>query len=495
MTSETLQKARDYEGPYPGSGSSPRPCYHLTPRIGWMNDPNGFSYYKGQYHLFYQYHPYSTQWGPMHWGHAVSSDLLHWTYLPCALAPDQPYDEAGCFSGSAIELPDGRHLLMYTGVRREAQPNGSTKDVQTQCIAIGDGLDYEKLDCNPVLDEKDLPEGGSRYDIRDPELWREPDGTNRCVVGDRPAAGSGSLPVYRSEDAIHWQLETVLDRCYNEFGKMWECPDVFPLDGKTVVLVSPQDMTPVGLEFHNGNGTLCLIGERDPDTGAFQREDLQAIDYGLDFYAPQTVLSPDGRRIMVAWMQNWDTCVVQHPGRCWFGQICTPRELSVQNGRLIQWPIRELETLRGRRVYHSALVSDEVVLPGVSGRVVDMTVTLRPGQPDAYQMFRIKVAYDSTHYTMITYKPRTSVLRVDRGHSGFNRDFIHERKCLVRSQGGAIQLRILLDRCSVEVFVNGGEQALSTVLTTPISADGISFEAIGGQVMMELEKYDLTLDG
>ncbi len=218
MTSETLQKARDYERPYPGNGASPRPCYHLTPRIGWMNDPNGFSYYKGQYHLFYQYHPYSTQWGPMHWGHAVSPDLLHWTYLPCALAPDQPYDGAGCFSGSAIELPDGRQLLMYTGVRREAQPNGTTQDVQTQCVAIGDGLDYEKLDCNPVLDETDLPEGGSRYDFRDPKLWREADGTYRCVVGNRTSDGSGSLPIYRSEDCIHWQLETVLDRCYNVFG-------------------------------------------------------------------------------------------------------------------------------------------------------------------------------------------------------------------------------------------------------------------------------------
>ena len=99
--------------------ASARPVFHLTPRVGWMNDPNGFSYYKGQYHLFYQYNPYSTQWDSMHWGHAVSHDLLHWTYLPAALAPDAPYDSFGCFSGSAIGMPDGKQLLMYTGVRKE----------------------------------------------------------------------------------------------------------------------------------------------------------------------------------------------------------------------------------------------------------------------------------------------------------------------------------------------------------------------------------------
>lgn len=101
-----------------------------------MNDPNGFSFYRGKYHLFYQYYPYKPFWGSMHWGHAVSTDLLHWTYLPAALAPDQPFDNRGCFSGSALTLPDGRHLLMYTGVSQETQEDGSVKDIQTQCLAV-----------------------------------------------------------------------------------------------------------------------------------------------------------------------------------------------------------------------------------------------------------------------------------------------------------------------------------------------------------------------
>ena len=124
-----------------------RPVFHLTPYTGWMNDPNGFSFFQGKYHLFYQYNPYDTMWDAMHWGHAVSEDLLHWEYLPAAMAPDEWYDDAGVYSGSAEQLPDGRQLLMYTAVRVEG---GDKKtEVQTQCVAIGDGVNYTKVPENP----------------------------------------------------------------------------------------------------------------------------------------------------------------------------------------------------------------------------------------------------------------------------------------------------------------------------------------------------------
>ena len=185
MASEGLQKARKYEIEQEKQiKEQDRPSFHLASRVGWMNDPNGFSIYQGKYHMFYQYHPYTTQWGPMHWGHAVSEDLLHWEYLPAAIAPDETYDKDGCFSGSAIELKDGRQLLLYTGVRREEQEDGEVRDIQTQCVAIGDGINYEKYEGNPVLTQEDLPEGGSRFDFRDPKLWQEKDGSYACVVGN-----------------------------------------------------------------------------------------------------------------------------------------------------------------------------------------------------------------------------------------------------------------------------------------------------------------------
>ena len=139
--SQALQDARRYEERF-GTAipDGDRPLFHLTPWIGWMNDPNGFSWYQGQYHMFFQYHPYNSHWGPMHWGHAVSRDLLHWDFLPCALAPDMPYDKDGCFSGSAVELSDGRQMLMYTSVRHETMSDGQVRDVQTQSLAFGDVL-------------------------------------------------------------------------------------------------------------------------------------------------------------------------------------------------------------------------------------------------------------------------------------------------------------------------------------------------------------------
>lgn len=493
MNSEKLQKARDYEARYAAFvPDSERPAFHLTPRIGWMNDPNGFSFYKGEYHMFYQYNPYETKWGPMHWGHATSSDLVRWTFQPCVMAPDKDYDNFGCYSGSAIELPNGQHLLMYTGVNVEIRDDGRKNEIQTQCLAIGDGTSYEKIPENPVISSKDLPEGGSAIDFRDPKIWREEDGSYACVIGNRPADGSGSVLLYRSADAFHWKFDCILDQCWNEFGKMWECPDFFALDGQDVILTSPQDMQPSGLEFHNGNATLCLIGKFDRETKHFERERVQSIDYGLDFYATQTILTPDGRRVMAAWMQNWDSCYQLQTEQSWFGQLILPRELSIRNGRLIQNPIREIEKYRGRRVRHKiALSGEETSLRGVYGRVLDMTITVHSNTDNIYQLLRIKLANGGQHYTLITYKPATSILKLDRNHSGFCRDIIHERKCVVSNRRGDIKLRILLDRFSVEVFVNDGEQSLSATIYTPQTADGISFE-VQGQAQLEVEKYDLA---
>ena len=493
MISETLQKARGFEAKYaPFIPNGQRPAFHVTPAIGWMNDPNGFSLYQGEYHLFYQYHPYSCQWGPMHWGHVKTRDFLRWEYLPAALAPDMEYDQNGCFSGSAMELPDGRQLLVYTGVRRRLSPDGRTEEIQTQCQAIGDGVNYDKCPANPMLTDRDLPAGGSALDFRDPKAWRDGDGVYRMVVGNRTRDGSGAVLLYESRDVQNWRFVTTLDASHNQYGRMWECPDFFPLDGKQVLLVSPQEMSPIGLEFHAGNGTVCFIGSYDPETRQFRREHVQAIDYGIDFYAPQTLLTPDGRRVMIAWMQNWSTtCAVPHDCR-WFGQMSLPRELHIRNGRLIQTPVRELEAFRRDRVsYQNVLVNGETYLHGLRGRMVDMTVNVRPVSRDSYACFRVNVARDGEFATTIRYKPDTSILKIDRTRSGSNADIVHTRSFLVRPRDGELELRIVLDRYSVEVFVNGGEQAASAVIYTPQEADAISFDA-EGSVLVDVEKYDIV---
>ena len=491
MTSEALQKARDFEARYgPLIPDSERPAFHATPIIGWMNDPNGFSMFQGEYHLFYQYHPYSNEWGPMHWGHLKTKDFLHWEQLPAAMAPDQEYDTSGCFSGGAVELPDGRQLLMYTGVQRAHNAEGFIQDVQTQCIVIGDGVDFEKCPLNPVLSRQDLPAGGSSVDFRDPKVWREPDGMYYVVIGNRTEDESGAILLYRSKDCLEWEFVRTLDRSYNQYGRMWECPDFFELDGRQIILTSPQEMNPVGWEFHAGNGTICLMGSYDPEKG-FARERVQAIDYGLDFYAPQTLLAPDGRRIMIAWMQNWST-VGAKPFHCrWFGQMTLPRELSVQNGRLYQVPVRELENYRGVGVFHHHIsVSGETNLPGVQGRLVDMTVTVRPMGQSSYRWFRIHVAKDGQHDTIIRYKPDENTVKIDRTRSGLPYDIVHTRSFLIPPEGEEIKFRIILDRFSLEVFVNDGAVAASAVIYTPQEADAITFEA-GGLALIDVEKYEL----
>ena len=493
MTTQTLREARKYEETAEKMiKKEERPDFHLSVRTGWLNDPNGFSYYRGEYHLFYQYYPYESKWGSMHWGHAVSKDLLHWEYLPAALAPDEKYDKDGCFSGSAVVLPDGRHLLMYTGVVKEHQADDVFCDVQTQCLAVGDGVDYEKYGMNPVLDWRDLPKGASRYDFRDPKMWQEKDGTYYCVAGNRPADGSGQILLYMSKDGFKWEFKSILAANHNRFGKMWECPDFFELDGTWVLLTSPQDMLPKGFEYHNGNGTLCLIGDYDRETYTFKEKKDQAVDYGIDFYAPQTVLSPDGRRIMIGWMQNWDACNLRSPEEPWFGQMSIPRELSVKNGRLYQWPIRELDRMRSNKTEHRNIsFSGTISLDGVKGRRVDMELALRPGdEENLYQKFAVRFAQNEQYQTSLSFRPRESILKVDRKFSGSRRAIIHQRRCLVNSTGGRIKMRIILDRFSVEVFVNDGEHVLTATMYTEQEADGISFFG-DGDVDMDVVKYDL----
>ncbi|MBO5520286.1 MAG: glycoside hydrolase family 32 protein [Eubacterium sp.] len=494
MISQALRDARRYEEILEKQISpQERPAFHLTPRSGWMNDPNGFCWYHGAYHMFYQYYPYASHWDDMHWGHAVSRDLLHWEFLPAALAPDELYDRDGCFSGSAITLPDGRHLLMYTGVVNEKDRNGKTWGVQTQCVAIGDGIDYEKYEGNPVLTEKDLPEGASRFDFRDPKIIQKKDGSLLCLLGSRPADKSGQILLYGSKDGLHWEFRKVLIANNCRFGKMWECPDFFSLDGHQVLLTSPQDMLPEGFEYHNGNGTLCLIGSWDEDKEEFIASKDQSIDYGIDFYAPQTVETPDGRRIMIGWLQNWDACAIRDDEDPWAGQMSLPRELSIRDGRLYQAPIREIEELRSNRAaYGDVHVNGSLELENISGRCVELLVSVRPKDPaNVYHKFSIYFAQNEQYHSTISYRPHEAVLKIDRKFSGSRRAIIHQRRCLVEeSRNGEIQLRIILDRFSSEIFINDGRQVVSAAMYTPLDAEGMSFFA-DGEAVMDIVKYDL----
>lgn len=197
------------------------PEFHVAPQIGWINDPNGFSYYNGKAHLFYQFHPYGKEWGPMHWGHCVSSDLIKWEYCPVALAPDMDYDVDGCFSGSAIATDKG-HMLVYTGVSHE-EINGERQEFQNQCIALGDGKSYKKIEKNPVITGDMMPENFSREHFRDPKVWKEDDGYY-LVAGNKTSDGKPHVVLFYSENMYDWKYVSVLAE--DNTGKYEQCGSV-----------------------------------------------------------------------------------------------------------------------------------------------------------------------------------------------------------------------------------------------------------------------------
>ena len=485
MESEMLRKAREYEQFNRERVRDTLPVFHVTGGIGWINDPNGFSLYKGEYHLFFQYYPYDVSWGPMHWGHVKTKDFIRWEYLPAALAPDAEYDKDGCFSGSAVELSDGDHLLLYTGVRKTDDGD----EYQTQCIAVGDGVDYLKSPLNPVIDSSMLPDGGSHVDFRDPKIWRDGDGFHTVAANLCPD-GSGAILQYDSDDGQHWRYAGVLAAGRGHYGTMWECPDFFTLNGKAVLLHSAHEMQNEGLEYHPGDGTVCHIGQFDPEKRCLLDEHVQTIDYGLDFYAPQTVETSDGRRIMIGWMQSWAGSREGRPHLPFFGQMTVPRELSIRDGRLYQKPVRELEACRRNVVrYENVTVTDWLCLPGVAGRMLDMQLRIR----GTYGSFRIRVAEGEGVYTELTILPEAGIMRMDRLNSGFPHDIVHVREFPAPVQKGELDLRIIMDKYSLELFAGGGACAASMTLYTPLSAEGIRFSA-DGAALLDVEKYDISVN-
>lgn len=463
------------------------PVFHVTPPCGWMNDPNGFSVYQGKIHLFYQFHPYSEVWGPMHWGHYETEDFIKWTELPVALAPDQNYDAAGCFSGSGIETEKG-HLLVYTGVM-ETEENGEKCTWQNQCLALGDGNTYRKLEQNPVVTGNMLPEHCSREHFRDPKIWKEEDGYY-MVVGNKTDGGVPQVVLFHSEDAIAWQYVSVLASDKDgKLGTMWECPDFFRLEGEYVLITSPQDLC-ANQEFHNGNNSVYYMGKYDKSQHVFHYENVYSLDDGLDFYAPQTMLAPDGRRIMIGWMQSWDSNI-RPAGQKWSCMMTIPRELRIEQGKILQSPVREIEKYHKNAVcYEKQEVSGDCRFEGIHGRVLDMTVEILGGD---FREFTISFAQNEHFHTSFTLLKDKNIIEIDRTYSGMVRDAIASRKTKVKCPAEKWKIRLLLDKYSAEIFLNDGAQVFSTTFYTPLEAEEISF-ICDGRAMINIEKYEMAVD-
>lgn len=316
--------------------------YHFEPETGWMNDPNGLIFYKGKYHAFFQHNPYSSQWGQMHWGHAVSDDLLHWQELPIALYPDQWYeDEGGCFSGSAVEK-DGKLYLFYTSVSHELK--------QTQSVAYSDdGVHFTKYPGNPVIRNNPL----GYADFRDPKVTQI-DGVYYMVVGTGNET-TGKVLLFTSEDLLRWDYVGILFEGA-EYAHCIECPDFFKLEDKYVLMFSKIGETERSTQF--------VVGDfRD---GRLTDYTIFRPEWGIDFYAPQTFCRDD-RRIMIGWMYHWGK---EAPEGCpYAGALSIPRELKFQEGRLCNYPVQEVQHLLKQESAYVSCNRNELRLRDRQGNV------------------------------------------------------------------------------------------------------------------------------
>lgn len=482
-----LEKANQYQEAN-RIDAGEKPAFHITPPIGWMNDPNGFSVYQGKIHLFFQYHPYSDVWGPMHWGHCISDDFITWQELPVALAPDQDYDAGGCFSGSAITTEDG-HALVYTGVIEQKQEDGSKALIQQQCLAVGDGIQYNKTETHPVIEGRQLPEGFSREDFRDPKVWKE-DGTYYLVAANKNAQQNGQVVLFQSKDLRSWDYVSVLADNQGIYGIMWECPDFFALDGKHVLVVSPQDMQADGKEFHNGNQSAALIGVYDRQQHRLLEEQIVSLDYGTDFYAPQTLQAEDGRRILIAWMHSWDMNIKPAEQK-WNGMMTLPRQIELKDGMLIQNPVQELEQYRTEPVsYPAKEIAGTCTLPGLCGRIQDLTVEIIDGD---YETFSIDLAANERYSTRFCYHRTTQTITFDRTYCGMRRDAVCQRTMKIKKPMNTLKLRFILDKYSVELFVNDGTQTFTSTFYTPLDAEDIILSC-DKKAVVNIMKYKLQID-
>lgn len=459
-----------------------RPAYHCAPPIGWVNDPNGFSYWNGRYHLFGQFYPYEPVWGPMHWGHWVSDDMVSWQWVSTALAPDSPFDDKGCFSGTAVADGD-RLVLMYTGVH--ADETGRT--IQEQCVAVStDGVHFEKLPCNPVIRAEHLPADGDPVDFRDPKLMRTKDGW-RAIVANRGASGGRQLS-FSSPDLVSWRCDGVF---LEDIGDMPECPDYFDLDGRKAMITCVMNMPQDGLRFPSGSPVVYILG-REQD-GRLIPDALEAADNGIEFYAPETVRMPDGRQVMLGWLHMWGhESPTQYLGHRWCGMYTIPRELFVKDGRMHQRPLRELERLRCAELCAQCVrVDGETHIPGLEGRRYELALRLTAGGAPA----EIRLLESGDERFTITYDPATRIITCDRSRCGYTMgkggapEAQPFSRAVVPGVGNALELRIFVDTCSVEVFAQDGAVALSTCCYPRGEARGISFA--GDFAIDELRKWEL----
>jgi beta-fructofuranosidase len=424
-----------------------RPVYHYTAPSNWINDPNGLAFHGGRYHLYFQYNPNASKWGDIHWGHASSADLVTWRDEPIALAPTPTVgpdgapgpDAGGCFSGS-YAVVDGQPTVYYTGY---------TAERQVQCAAVSD--DLQRWTLQPQRTIVEPPPGVEPHDFRDPYVFRH-DGRWYMVLGASLDHEHGQALLYRSDDGVSWAHRGALYTSPSDrLGRMWECPNFFPIGDKWVLTVSLW----LGLgvhafvgRFENERFIPEWDGELDVDAGAF---------------AHLTMKAPDGRTLQWAWMnEQREQSAIDADG--WAGAMTVPRELSIDaQGRLNLRPVAEIARLRGAPVAIKRTGPTNVPTTGPArgvhatfeGRVLDIEARFSDRDRGKVGLTLLSSA-DGRETTRIVYWQDARRLSIERERSSLNPDVRHQNvnAHLALAPDEALDLRVLLDNSVLEVYAN-----------------------------------------
>ena len=428
------------------------PTYHIAAPAGWINDPNGLCFFRGRYHVFFQYHPYGTEWGPMHWGHMTSADLVSWEHQPIALAPSAGADSDGCWSGSCVVGDDGRLYAFYTGNHVRQNPaEGEPHRNQVQCLAISeDGIRFEKV--GEVLRNPDCP-----TNFRDPKVWRQ-DGVWCMVVGQQSHEGRGQIALFTSPDLLTWSFAGIVYEHPDPEVFMLECPDLFPLGDRWVLCFSAMGLRARGYLARNLHNAVYLTGTWRPGEAFVPTSSFLPCDMGHNYYAPQS-FEHEGRRIQFGWMSSFHTNAAEQQDG-WCGQLTLPRELSLrEDGRLMSPPAIKGAYLWGHHhtcdPFEVGANEERVIADDLACGCIELVLDLAHTTADRTGLEVHRTADGNRIY--IAYDAQTGCVVVERygtlrGHRGYRAAPV---------QGDELKLQVWLDRGSLEVFVNDGELAFS----------------------------------
>lgn len=467
-----------------------RPAYHHTPAYGWMNDPNGMFYKDGVYHLYFQHNPYGSTWGNMNWGHSYSTDLVHWTYAGDAITPDA---WGTVFSGSAVVDKDnsagfGRNAIVAFYTSAKPTPWG---DAQMQSIAYStdDGKTFEKYPGNPVITS-------TEKDFRDPHVFRH-EATGRWIM---ILAAGQEMRIYSSANLKDWTYESSFGKEYGSHAGVWECPDLFelPVEGtsekKWVLVCNINPGGPFG-----GSATQYFTGTFDGHkfTCDTKPEVTKWMDYGKDHYAAVSFdNAPDGRRVMIAWMSNWQYAN-QVPTVQFRSANAIARDVYLFRDKGVDYvgsrPVAEMTALRG-----DAVVSKKATLGELSVKKMFKTPS------GAYEIDLVMAPQDGTtvkmmlsnqkgEYVTIVYDGNMGTLSFDRRQGGDNKfSELFPAVTTAPVHGKLTSLRVFVDKSSVEVFGNDGRAVMTNLVFPSEPYNSLTLGSDKKTAVSSLKVYPLT---